>query len=374
MAAKTLLVAVTSNNRPYVYDAPNVLSLPFGSEFRFRYQAKWTEEALRDAVIASSDRMKGSKVILVFHSEKSGSLVPLREAEVVRMEILGPVVYLRFRVGRFFNAPHSDEGEHSKGIAEATRLGRMLLSLPANADLHKPLPQGHYLRRTAPVDGVTWSNGTAAASWWGVVSILDEEPSLKALPFFHVLGLSSENGEQQGWTKLTLGRRYRLRVLEWCFERTRKPVARVECSSSPDLLVLEAASNMIVGPYDVVDFDLVATKPGKGQMTIALSMSDVTSKDGAVGQAGASADWPQSFHATIPVEVGPSWARLIGRFVLAVVGASLYLWLGPKVWPSNKDALQFIGLLLFVWALGSLGEKAVTAGKDVRELGKQPTG
>ena len=68
MAVKRTLVAVTSTNAPYLYDTPNVLSLPDGAEFRFRYQEKWTEAALRELAIGSADHLKGATVALGFHS------------------------------------------------------------------------------------------------------------------------------------------------------------------------------------------------------------------------------------------------------------------------------------------------------------------
>jgi len=370
MAAKLTFIAVTSSNTPYLYDTPNVLSLPKDAEFRFRYQEKWTEPEFLPLAGRHRDHFKGTKVILVFHSEASGSLVPLREVEVVRVEVLGPVVYVRFKVGRFFKPPDSAIQDPTRALAESTRQMSTLLELPTNTVLTERLPLGHYFRRVpAGSKPPEWNEAVDSNSWWRVVSLFRKEPSVEKLPFFFVLGLASANGRPHGWTGLSQGGRYRLRVLEWCFERGTRPVAKVSCFSSPDLLVLEAASNLVVGQYDVIDFDFVATKRGKGQLAIALTREGIETQ--AVGaDAGQSSGWPQSFHTIVPIAVKFSWGSVLARFSVGLVGAILF-WQGLRL-GSDYQALQSAGLLLFVVAMGSFGEKAVTAGKDVREFAKKP--
>lgn len=369
MAHKPVLVAVTSTNEPYLYDAPNVLSLPLEAEFRFRYHERWVEQGLRNLAKASHDSLKGARLILVFHDEVKGHLIALREATVVRAEILGPVTYLRFKVGKFCN-PRSGANETNEALlSRSTELCRRLLGLESAIEPAKHLPEGFYLRRAVGGGEPERSTADTPDAWWGVVSLLESVTAVATLPFFHVLGLASENGEPQRWTGLVQGRRYRLRVLEWAFRKANEPFAHVNCSCSPDLLVLEAASNVIVGQYDVVDFDFVATKLGKGQLSIALTK---------VGPANgeAEAKWNQSFHTAIPIKVSPSRWQQVGRFLVALAGVILYLWVGPLVgqkWGgSSQNAVQGLGLLLFVLGMGSLGEKAVTASKDVREFAKKP--
>src|SRR3954463_2651088 len=112
MAKKEPLVAVTSTNRPYLYDTPNVLSLPVGTEFRFRYQGRWVDPAIRNCVLGSPKELDGARLILVCHSQDTGHLIPLREAKVVRVEVLGPVTYVRFRAGAFLSPP--PQNDHSQ--------------------------------------------------------------------------------------------------------------------------------------------------------------------------------------------------------------------------------------------------------------------
>ncbi len=379
-----VLVAVTSSAPPYVYDTPNLLSLPSEAQFRFRYQKKW----VAPTVAAKTSGLLKGRILLVFHSLETGNLVPLREGRVGQLEALGPVVYVRFAAGRFFDGLTSEVDEHGSP-ADVTAACRKLLALPPKTDLKQPLPPEHYLRYAGEnVDRFKWAEKAQASEWWSVVSRLEDEPALKELPFFFVLGLSKENFKQVDWRGLSLNRRYRLRILEWCFKKDRvdpgaahagtKPgegspggiVGRVSCLASPELLTLEAASNRIVGQYDVVDLDFVSQRRGKAQLTIELAPE-------AEQAAEERSRWQQSFRTSIPIRVSRAWWALALRFLGGAVGASLYLWIGPmaeaKKWGPNgiKEGLQFIGLYILVLFLGGLGEKAVSTGKDVRELGKK---
>ena len=388
MAAKDL-VAVTSTNEPYLYDAPNVLSLPEGAEFRFRYREPWVDPSLLVRSRETAEEFYRRRLVLVFHSQQTGHLVPLREASVVRVEVLGPVTYVRFKVGKFLAPPSKDLGCEDLRLARATEWGRSLLGLGTAEDLKTILPKGHYFREAVTTPELVTSKLDVAGAWWGVVDLLKGVPALKRLPFFYVLGMASENGKARDWQCLSQSGHYRLRVLEWSFEDQNEPLAFVNCSSSPDLLVLEAASNAIVGQYDVVDFDFVAIRRGKGQLTISLTkfrsrdsgdFGKVEEREAQRGEDNGLNGhlWSQSFHTAIAIRVIPSWWRTLLRFSLAIAGAILYVRIGPveaaKWWPGSQNAVQGIGLLLFVLGLGSYGERAVTAGKDVRDLAKNPGG
>jgi hypothetical protein len=281
------------------------------------------------------------------------------------LEVLGPIIYVRFAAGRFFDHLAGEHGSRE----EVTEACRELLALPSDTDLNKPLPAGHFLRYAGKnVARFQWAEEVQANEWWGVVSRLKDEPALEELPFFFVIGLGKDNFKPVRWEWLTLNRRYRLRIVEWCFKSGRAIVGRVSCLSSPELLTLEAASNRIVGQYDVVDLDFVAARRGKAQLTIELAPGP--------DQAAEDKDrWQQSFRTAIPIRIMRAWWALALRFLIGAFGASLYLWIGPRAerWgPSGiKEGLQFIGLYLLVISLGGLGEKAVSTGKDVRELGKK---
>src|SRR5258708_37774647 len=85
------LVAITSSVTPYIYDLPQLMSLPSGFEFRFRYRPLWIEERVLQR---PSDFVMGTITIL-FHSLDRKCLIPMRRGIVTNIETIGPFVYVQ---------------------------------------------------------------------------------------------------------------------------------------------------------------------------------------------------------------------------------------------------------------------------------------
>jgi hypothetical protein len=419
-------VAVTGSRRPYIFDLPQLLSLPENFEFRFRYRYEWVASELKTELDRHIGRRRwwfrkpclaGHSLLVVFHSQDSKRLLPLRRCTIVAAELLGPMVFIRFRVGPFVAVsaqaipeppkipptpptPRPREEESQR----LTEQGVALLEL-AGHDLRDPLPTGHYLRRASrdlPTDFWTQTSKHAdreALSWAAVAALLQSELNLKRVPLFRLMGFQRRGGTflatknvTPWWTlpsnrvrgfRLTEGKRYRLRLLEWCETiPTGEPGIPANVAVSPERLSLEGSSNLIVGKYDVLEFSCLAGRPGFGELAIRAEptegMSSVGSKAGAAkkdrqepapgapsverGELSGSHDagdtsrpWPYVFAARVPIRVSHSLRRVGIMGAVGAVGLYLYLWTPSRTLPNAlpiKAAAQLAGLLMMFTALG----------------------
>lgn len=303
------LVAVTGSRAPYIYDLPQLLSLPDGFEFRFRYFPVWVADELTSKLQsyrAERDlqlRQKvfaGEPLVLLFHSQELKRLLPLRLCTIISLEGVGPLVFLRFRLGPLAHVSEDVIAADPPEVARASESDRLnrdavsWLGLGAH-DLSTPLPKGMYLRRAAAAPPpVYWvsiratDTETDAAAWAAMAALLQGEPQLKRIPLFKLIGFQRKDGsyrkpveikrtftvspENTKGFKLTEGERYRLRVLEWCETiRGGDPGAAVSATVPAGLVSLEGSSNLVVGKYDVLEFTCMARKPGYGELAIRVA-------------------------------------------------------------------------------------------------------
>src|SRR5437868_4464087 len=96
------LVAVTGSQRPYIFDLPNLLSLPQGFEYRFRYRHCWVSPSIVRDLGAGKKDYVGRQMLVLFHSQESSRLIPIRAGTILGIEAIGPMTFVRFRVGDFF--------------------------------------------------------------------------------------------------------------------------------------------------------------------------------------------------------------------------------------------------------------------------------
>lgn len=247
------LVAVTGSQRPYIFDLPQLLSLPDGFEFRFRYHRIWVADDLeqelaslrnRKGIKPSRTMLAGETLFLVFHSQEQKRLAPVRRCTVIGIEPFGPMVFVRFRVGpvvRVSGEVVAAASSDASRVSENARLNDQATKMLGltDYDLSQPLPRGSYLRRsTVPSVEGEWANVPAGRvmdeveAWASVAALLQREPQLHQVPFFRLIGFQQKDGEHRdpedisrSFTvstentkgfKLIEGERYRLRLLEWC--------------------------------------------------------------------------------------------------------------------------------------------------------------
>jgi hypothetical protein len=414
------LVAVTGSQRPYIFDLPQLLSLPDGFEFRFRYHRIWVADDLEQELeslrnwkdVKPSQRMlAGETLFLVFHSQEQKRLAPVRCCTIIGIEPLGPMVFVRFRVGPVARvsgevvAAASSDASRAAENARLNDLATKMLGL-AGYDLSQPLPKGGYLRRSAvPSDEAEWVKVPAGRvqddveAWASVAALLQREPQLNQVPFFRLIGFQQKDGEyrdpediSRSFTvstentkgfKLIEGERYRLRLLEWCETiRGAGPGAAVTATVPQDLLSLEGASNLVVGKYDVLEFACMARRPGYGELAIRVEPPKTetpgTSPLGKPNDVSSPpprpADpWPYFYVARVPIHVRHNRLRLTLLLVVGALGIGLYLW-GPAVplliagLSVPREVGQLAGLVMMFTALGEYLQRFVRFSSGLKDL------
>lgn len=377
------LVAVTGSQRPYIFDLPHLLSLPKGFEFRFRYRPRWVDQELITQIADRGETFAGREMVILFHSQDSKRLIPVRRGVVIGFEWVGPMIFLRFRVGEFPNVALAIE-TYSRSAPDVTapalaRLRNLAQALTGaiggvdNYDLSKALPDGYYVREARQQFAADdWSDRNDAAAWARLAAILHEEPSLSGIPLFYVLGFQSETGisippsavenrfsptrESIFGFSLVESERYRMRVVEWS-EPPRgvdQTPVKVRCEHNADRLALEGASDLVVGRYDVIEFTFSANQNGYSEIALRaepLVSTDSTdpSRSGDGPVLPAWANWPSIFVARIPVVVRRRPLRFLLALLSGVVGFGLYLFVAPELaeerWKAFAE-LVALGLLL----------------------------
>ncbi len=444
-AVEKPLVAITGSQPPYIFDLPQLLSLPDGVEFRFRYSYEWVSDELRTALGRDVGRhrrwfegpcLTGKTLLLVFHSQESQRLLPLRRCTIVGAELLGPMVFVRFRVGPFASVSpnvitdpiHGSPSPETQLLRDnesrrLTETGLALVGLPKH-DLRERLPTGHYLRRvSAELAPDFWSNANDEAdkgtlTWAALAALLQSEPNLRRVPLFRLIGFQESNGKflrtksvspwytlshrrQRGF-RLTEGRRYRLRLLEWCETIPGgEPGTPASVTVPPQLVSLEGSSNLIVGKYDVLEFSCTAGTPGNGELAMHVEPPDIASGGDKVpgpskepatetkevsghiqGQSAktaadqhraspASRRWPYILAVRVPIRVTQSVLRVGLMAATGIVGLYLYLWIPPASFGSPalvKQGTQLIGLLMMFTALGDYLHRFAEFTTDVKEI------
>jgi hypothetical protein len=405
--SRPALVAVTGSQPPYLYDLPQLLSLPQGFEFRFRYRRSWAQEELRKK---DDIDHKGRDLFLLFHSQETGRVIPLRRAKIIQIEPAGPLLFVRFRLLDYakidldldqysFPKPSDPEATmtcahvmaspHPQAAVASTALAARALALLGDVTrdskfktFNDPLPSGWYLREagTPQVDAALWEAGHEA--WARLVAVMHGEKHLCGVPFFHVLHLRTDKHvpvavvepasvENRGSLtredihgfSLTQNERYCLRILEWC-ERPQgapHPRIRLKCEFNEDQLTLEGSSSLVVGRYDIVEFTFKASRPGFSEVEVSAEPLD--HKEGGADAPEAEqpwATWPTTFAARVPIVIKRTfWS--VGRLLLAAVaGITLYLF-APEITSHAKvqGLLELLGLMLLFLPIRPLAEHVI---------------
>jgi len=397
------LIAITGSQRPYIYDLPHVLSLPEGFEFRFRYRHLWVDKTLASEVRANSPLLLGKELILLFHSQETKRLIPIRRCTVISIENIGPLVFLRFSVGQFPAVDAAALMLADGAVPDATVeqlggigleiLGELGLGVP---DLEKPLPPHSYLRYAAARPRtLAWAPETKApdvgTAWARLAVCLLQEPNLATVPMFHVLGFQKAKGsfvepkpmkhfsisrQKVSGFRLVEGVRYKLRVLGWCEPPPGSVLKslKVKPDFRPEVLQLYGGSDLVVGRYDIVEFTFQAGRPGYTELAIRaepLQPSKPPASDPwsvrRVGKSEKAFDWPAIFSVRVPIRVRINIPRVFRALVIAAAGASIY-GLVPLYFTSYPEFWKGLGLFLLFAAAGEYLERFVKFNESMRKF------
>lgn len=395
------LITVTGSQRPYIYDLPHLLSLPSGFEFRFRYRHRWVDKTMVDVVSKDNRAYAGRQVVILFHSQDSKRVIPVRLATVLGIEAIGPMIFVRFRAGVFFKADidiasysydrlnDSDSAASALFVKAKHVLGH--IDGEDTFDFSKALPAGSYLRESSGnFNDSDLDRGDPVAAWARMVAVLHREPSLNGIPFFYLVGFRTEEGSVVptesvqnrfsatraaiGGFRLRESRRYRMRIAEWCEspKSVEQRSVSINCEFNRTHLALEGSSNLVVGRYDVIEFTFSCLQPGYSE--VALRAEPLREAGNAVakvqtdweGRLAASSaapwdTWPAVFVARVPVVVYAKPSRILLPAFALTVGMASYLGLAPilgeKFGDKWRGFAELAGLAVLYFGYGAIVDR-----------------
>jgi|GEM_PF-3463657 len=413
------LFAVTGAERPYIFDLPHLLSLPWGFEFRFRYRETWVENKLVESLRAGAD-FADRKLIILFHSKHTERLLPIRSCRVVALEELGPVFYLRFAVEGYPVWDEMDETDRettnatagltkplaAASLDEATRRisDQTCRSTGLNpSKLANALPPGSYL---STIEDMVLSNDShwspepetapaGAKDWGNTLDLLSyKEEQLFGVPMFYLLGFQCQDGSwlrprrlkkhfqntaKRGFI-LTNNSRYRLRLVEWRRDTPEHALLQIGCDFSENLLTLEGSSGLVVGKYDVPEFSLHASCVGYGELAIQTEPLPPRGAASDTSEAQATncrkEPWPSVFSARVPIQIKRDWRKLAASaivFLCGVASIALSQFIGLEKIP--KALLETLGMLFVFYSAGKVATEfgRMTAGLAKIPINRIPT-
>ena len=129
MSEEVSLFLLTSTQAPYIKDALDLLFLPSGMEYRFRYRKKWLSETFHD-----HDEIKNliNKNALLIHVDskiedegkyKIIEFIPFRKAKIIEARDYGEILWLSFSLGDWVKYKKLGNGglnQHHNHIKELT--------------------------------------------------------------------------------------------------------------------------------------------------------------------------------------------------------------------------------------------------------------
>jgi hypothetical protein len=249
---KTCLL-VTSTT--YARDVVNLLCLPEGLQYRFRYRSQWVSPE----ILGNPSVLKGMKAVIVYFygsgpGEQEREFLPIREVEIEEVESLGDILYLRFKTGRFYEQVSRKSAPHPNPRS----------SIIENA--MKPFLQAAYpfLSRYLVLDDLISFEPAQneLLSWSNLVQwICDLEP-FERVSFLKVIRVVDQNGKQVDPTVLVSegkfitrgynlrgGATYQLELLQRTNDKLRL-VQQFEIRLKAPESLVPIQNAVVVGRYD----------------------------------------------------------------------------------------------------------------------------
>lgn len=337
----TWLHLFTSTIRPlYVSDALDLLALPVGAHFQFRYSGKYLDDETKRQWQAG--KLIGTRVAVYFSLQhpanyQEAAYIPLRDGRVVYTEVEGDVYIVRFNVAAYLSLQKSDPGDGANSVgARADAVREFTLELRSLLGDQHPDKGSSATLGGAP-DSLPISAGQDGQHFQSVVRCL--YPSLYfrgSTLFLRVAELVCETTGKivrmsaAGYYPLIAGHRYTIRVSHYQPVLPPPDNAALKIDVPEGIRIIGRGEVPIASKYDVVPIGI-----------FVAGRDDVTAGEIEVSIEG---EFRQPI-ARVPVEVRPSRPFSMSSFFLGAGGALL---LGlPAVFAGGQNFKQRVALVIF---------------------------
>lgn len=343
----------TSNIRElYIADAIDLLAVPEGYLFQFRYAESHVQDGVRETW--KDGRLQGANVIVYFSLQHAANFhpaayVPLRYGHVVDTFVEGKTYVVRFRVAGYAALPKpdgADEADHY--VLNFSDELRELLA-PSYPDY----PQDKSLRRSATMGPAPKGLPTAhneGVAFERVVEYVAKAIEPQHRMFYRVAHVWKNNREDfltiadDGYLELTAGNQYTVEIAHFQLSSRESAVIQVK---APDAIKLLTPPELpLRSRYDVMPIRLFAPftdVEAQGEFTLGIKAPELGG------------------NVRIPVRIKPSKVHSIGFPVAAILGtllAVLAATLGDHASLSQKLWLTIGGaalVALSAWVRRSRG-------------------
>ena len=341
MAEEQWLHLFTSNIRElYIADAVNLLAVPQGFVYQFRYGEEHVEDAARAKW--RDGKLEGTDVVVYFSLQHAANLhsaayVPLRLGKVVDSFVEGKTYIVRFEVGEYAPLPGpSDAAPVDKSVHDFSDAIRNILK-PSYPDF----PEDKASRRSASLSdsprtllAVADNQGEAFA---GVVTYMTAALQPEPRWLFRVSSVwqkkrSDAQALKNGFLRLTAGKNYTVELAH--LQPSSQPPAKIQIECMDGVQLLTPQELDLTSRYDVMPVRLfVPFRDDEIQGEIIFRVEE-------------PAKGPT---VRIPVQIQPTASHAVGSPLVAVIGGTMAVipaTLGSTGPTSLKVAIAAGGALL----------------------------
>lgn len=319
MNKKNILILVTNNINPYMYDISQILALPKESLYRFRYTERWIRE--------KELLYQPQAGLVVARDYYNAKLYPIRYVTVNKIDQFGFITYIEFLIGNYFLYP-----SNQKDIDHKISDFNQIIS-DALGDGYSNIPEADMTPLVFNVDefcndNILDSEFSAVEDynhWSQILQILGRMECYSNFSFLKLVTLKSIAGDEYKCKKLSGGRRgylipggktFVLDVLQSVpydhnTAETKKKSYKIELQTEEEVLPRIKSANYVVGCYDLLHFIFKSN----------VFINDVNSFFEIVDHQEAKI--PELLPINMPITVGIGKLRRIMRWLRVIISAPL---------------------------------------------------
>ena len=256
------IVFIPNTHGPYGYEMAQILAYPNGFSFRFRFDAKWVHEKVKNIL----DRIPGISGYVLLRDFDSGQLYPIRYVTVKTAFRVGPIYYFEYTLEAMMEIGPEDVSQRqlSKFRSNFAESHETILGENIGGKHLQPLV---FLTNISP-DVRDSSFVTAetedpeSSRWMNIVSTLGEISYFANVEFFRLISLSKNPRAYSlppvrdgAWT-LEEGVTYTLRLVQFVPKGELKREVPNDISVRVDnsVIVVIRGEQRSVGKYDILSF------------------------------------------------------------------------------------------------------------------------
>ena len=348
------VVIIVNSIPPYAYEANNILALPNGFAYRFRFRRKWMP------TVENPMGLRGRSGLVVLRNFNTAEFVPLRRIRVSNILEVGEVYYIEYVLEDImdFDSHGKDRDEQLKKFNELMNVAiRGFKNIPGQ-DLEQLIfmsPDLAYGIKDNHFEGV--EENRPFNSWGNLIQILGQIDCYIDLDFFKVVEIADSRGQaapivihpypNTARFHLKNNAVYRVRVFQRTFTHRRGEGdssvlkrRQIALRGEPGEVRTIRSIHTVAGKYDLYRFPF-KTEPPSRTRDVSLSL-EIQRED---------AKAPPNIDIPLRISVGRT-QKLVWATSLACFAIGIALLFGAdqigQLTSLQADLLERIGILMAI--------------------------